>query len=285
MASLRRRAFGELPPGGSVYVPPKATPPISPLTVSNEKYESFTAIMTPITSGIVGGPGEEFPFYTTTRAWKACDVYVTPPAALPTDRFIRIRVYAVIEGVGRALVASGYYARHARSAQEQVWICAARARCARFEITYSCIGFPAAAVPLAMPMTVIASDDASPPPPTVGVCAIDDVHRTIALIVPPAGGAVTMGDFATEIVKAVVTNTTAGALFFQAVDAVSVGAAAGLVPYFSITIPANSTVILGPEQFSGYRFGLDGLVMGGSTTVLTFTAAAVGAVVWNAWIR
>lgn len=280
-----------LPPVAA-YVPPRAPQAAPAVLEVNSKIEIQSMKVAPL-AGVIAGP-REFPLFTMKQTWKALDVYVSPPDNLLTTAWIRVFVYAVLEGVGRVLVATGYYSpAAARGATATVsteanWICAARARCSRFEVTYTPLNFQAAANE--MVFTAIGSDDASEAPPWVGVMPLDEIQSSLATIAPSPGAAVTIGDFRTQVVKAVAENETTGApgaipLWFQGVDAVSVAAAANVIPHFSILVPAGQSVLMTPEQLSGYRFGANGLVLGGSTTPNVFTVAAVGNLRFQAWIR
>lgn len=224
--------------------------------------------------------------FSTRARWRSIDVYVQPPASMPADAFGRVWVYARTPA-GRFLVSTGFFAPMGRAQLGPTWVCSASAECLSFEVDYQPLGV-GAWVNDDVVFSYVASDVPAPrTPPVVGVVPFSVDARNLSSVVPRAGALPVVSDplLDLEIVKVVATNTTAAQIWFQAVDAINVATAGGLVPVWSYGIPANASVALGPEAVSGYRFGRDGCVIGGSTTAGTFTAAPFGRIVFQVWIR
>lgn len=223
----------------------------------------------------------EVSIYSTSQPRRACDVFLSPPPGAPIgdERYFRVRVYAISRQSGRTLVASGYYSN--ADARDPVnprrWVAAARCATAEiFEVTATAIG-QAGATPTNPTVTVVASDCDSPAPDAVGVALmLPGGVLGAATVMPRAGAPPATSDpgFQTQIYAASIVNTTAAVLYWQAIDAVSVGGAAGAVPMICVPVPANGAVQLGPDVFRGLRFGANGLVVGGSSTAGTYTGAA-----------
>lgn len=237
-------------------------------------------------AGAIGSYATDTPVsvYTTQKRWRGADVHVryTGVTGVSLITYVRIWVYA-LTGSSRSLVETGWFLGLGSGTTTRR-VAAARAIADRFEVVAE---ISIAGAPPSLPdvmVTVEGADECLDADPSDLAVSMAQTVVGSPITVPngistPANYA----DFKTRLTGAVVTNTTAGVLYWQAVDAASVAAAAGLAPIVSVAIPPTSTVIVPPEALQGYRFGQNGCVCGGSSTAATFTAAGAGAILQQVW--
>lgn len=182
------RGFIEAPPPGGTYeppVPPRVLPQAAPDI--NEKYELSTqSYIVPVNIG-----PQETVVYTTSRPWKACDVYLVPVigSVTPVTGVLSVFVYALNQG-SRALVASGRFCFAgigteslgvaAPTITTPMWIAAARAVAGAYEVTarWDQINALGAQGNPQIHLTTIASNEAVEPPPDVG----SDLYSAILMV-------------------------------------------------------------------------------------------------------
>lgn len=276
--------MNKLPPFAQVGIKPQGAAPPTSIAAPRPLLEVDLKKI----SGVVPSVGT--PIMTTRDRWRSIDVYVQPPPTMPFWAAGRVKIYARSPG-GRNLVASGFFSPMGRPAGQgggPIRVCSSTAEASLFEIDYNPLGLQTWINDDTV-FSYVASDmPSSGVLPTVGVVPIWPNVLTLGTVVtrfqqPPA--VVSDPTEEVEIVKVVATNTTAAQLFIQAIDAADVASAVGVAPVWSCGIPANSSVVLGPESVSGYRFGVNGCVVSGSSTADTNTPTAGGEVVYQVWIR
>jgi len=151
----------------------------------------------------------------------------------------------------------------------------------RFEVVCELLGFQeATTLPAAtVEVNVVASDECDEPSDLDAVSLFGELIQDRARVVPlQANPSPHPWDFQSELMGAVITNTTAGVLYWMALDAVTVAAAVGQAPVVSVAIPSFQTVMIPPELMRGYRFGFRGCVCGGSTNPNVLALAPNGAI-------
>jgi hypothetical protein len=120
---------------------------------------------------------EERLVYSTSKPWRACDVFVQPTKTFSTGpqsiNHVTVRVYAITAS-GRALVAKGHFGNDPFGAivsnppsPARLTACA-RCQAERFEVTIQTPGTFSTAGRDALVISVAASDEANDPPPLVG---------------------------------------------------------------------------------------------------------------------
>lgn len=220
--------------------------------------------------------------YTTKRRRTGVDVYVTfTNTVVPNPTLIRIWVYA-ITGSSRSLVETGWFFEFTAGATQRV--AAARAIADRFEVVAQiCLIAGATALPDVL-IQAEASDWCLDIDPTDLAISLSLVTQGDPMTMPPFVPAqANFASFLTRLTGAIVTNTTAAVLYWQAVDAADVASANLAQPVVSVAVPAKTTVLVPSELLQGYRFGAFGCVCGGSSTPAFFTAAASGAILQQVW--
>lgn len=157
-------------PDGGIQLPPDVYVPATPPNIRRprpgvglevgEDFEAFSqAYEWPIDN--------ELTLFTTSRRWRACDVYIDQPNTAPSSCFT-VRVYAILPGGQRTLIASGRLATVGIPLGPE-WIVAARAVAARFEVTLTyASGVGGGVSGERVGITVIASDQAVEAPPLLG---------------------------------------------------------------------------------------------------------------------
>lgn len=180
------RGFDAPPPGG-VYVPPATARvlPSAPPELSDRHEVSTQTYVLPQDLG----DGEQL-VYTTSRQWRACDVYVVPVlgSVAAVTGVLSVFVYALNQGT-RALVASGRFSfagigtdslgNPSPTIIEPMWIAAARAVTGAFEVTArwdQVSAFGAQGNPQVY-LTTIAANEALSPPEGVG----SDLYSAICM--------------------------------------------------------------------------------------------------------
>lgn len=219
------------------------------------------------------------PVLQTDGEWEGCDVYVTPPPDMAHGGFVRVLVYAIVEGVGKALVASGFYVWPNLSigslvASTPVRIASARATKAKFQVEYfaGLLSFtPNAQNPIVF--TAVASDELGPPDPMTGVAPIG-VNLATTLNVAQAGvlGVVDAGNHAIPMLFRVVgvraNNRNAAVRSLLLYDAANAAGVAG-IPNVAIQVPPGDV-----RDFvglpNGARFGQLGFV--GSSGLVAYVS-------------
>lgn len=246
---------------------------------------------------VAGGVTPEVSIATTSRRWNAVDVYFEAPAGIETTvAKFRVKIYAIGQ-MGRVLVATGWWdplaqnVTAASSAKLKPWIAGARGVAERWEVTLQSVNIAPVFIntvpPPQVAVTLVASDLTTPVPDWVGVAQSDGgggLPSPVALPVPNTNNA-SQGSFETEIVGLWAHNTNAALRWIHCVDASDVAAAAGVGGIFIQTVQPGQQINIGPEFFRGYRFGVNGLVVGPSTTFPTFTSAPSGEVRYKVWYR
>lgn len=166
--------------GPTSPLPPPVTAPSVGYGEDSEVWsQTFQA---PFPENLQFGLGGAGAVYTTKRAWRACDVYVS----IPTDasegdplgfRCLSVFVQAVAQAGQPALIASGRYMQCAPvpGGDELLpaqWVVAARAVTQRFQVTCGLFTFASQASigdPPPITITVVASNQAVTPPSHIGV--------------------------------------------------------------------------------------------------------------------
>jgi hypothetical protein len=268
-----------------VASPSMATQPVatsSPATTpgpQGDGREAFTVRMQPD----LGVVTPERSVYSTRKRWRAVDVYCVPPT-MPAGTFLRFRVYAIADGVGRVLVASGFLSStpaNVSTVRLRRWVCAARAICDRFEITVQSIGFLSIAGE-EMQVSCVASDEATEVPLYVGAADLfDPANASIATTrILPSAGAASDPSYDTEIVGIFGANDTGAPAFIQIHDDVTTVPTAA--PVIVVAVPDGGSVAVGPDVLAayGYRFGERGCMAAWSTTPKVYTGIAPTASLW-----
>jgi hypothetical protein len=150
-------------------VPPLIAPQEAPRTGVAGDYEAYSV-------QLPWPRSRETTFYTTTRRWRACDVYVELPTQLTAASFVlSVFVYAVSQWGQKTLVASGRINGITTDGNGQSWwepakwIVAARSVAEKYEVTAFVTQQSGAPNLAGTPkLTVVASDEMTEPPPTVG---------------------------------------------------------------------------------------------------------------------
>jgi hypothetical protein len=259
--------------------PPPAPAPEPAVLSQTNAYEAGEFTLTPAIGAYPVATG--FSVYTTKQRWAGADVYVSIQGgvAIVGGVYVRTWVYG-ITGSSRTLVDTGWlYSDGTGKVARRV--ASARAIAERFEVVAE-VNFLGATMPT-VNFAVVASDECLAVGPGDNAISLTGGVVVGSPVSIPAVVSSNLASYATRLTGAVVTNTTAGALFWQAVDAASVAAAAGLAPVVSITVPANATVLVPESILDGYRFGVRGCICGGSTTAATFTTAGAGAILQQVW--
>lgn len=183
----------QLPPASLVYVPPEAPPPAPPEVINQNEgadYEAVTSRVTVSTvKGVTMARSQEIPVYRTRKRRRGVDVYVdASQLAVRSGATVRILVYGISANGGRALVSTGNLEISTNGAggvltatswpQASRLVCSSRAICEAFEITlvyFDTAGAPGARLQQVIPVTVVASDEATDPDPSIGLmCARND---------------------------------------------------------------------------------------------------------------
>lgn len=269
---------------GRPVAPPPPPPPAPPTLQQGSDYEGGQWTFSP-----TAGP---YPIdtptsvYKTKRRWSGIDVYArilgSSGASLP---YLRVWIYA-LTGNDRALVGSGWLIVRDGATSR---IAVARTIATNFEVVAELcsVGVTHPTVSLSF----VASDeclDVDPSDVAVSLTGgyISNAPAILPLLSPAAPNP---AHFLTQLTGAVVTNTTAAVLYWQAVDSATIPVLA-TAPLVSVAIPPKTTVWLGSEQLSGYRFGsagtAGGLICGGSTAAASFsagTAVAAGDILQQVW--
>jgi len=225
---------------------------------------------------------QEQPVWSTTRRWKAIDVYVAPQCVIATFHGeLSIFVYAETAGI-RSLVASGRIdlanqGNFGRPVSLPAWVCGGRSETTNYLVTYS---FTDALQVLLVPqqgafnVTCVASDRADPVPAGIG-----------EFVAPTVGGSFgTLGALASfpgksELVALGGANTVAAARWLHVHDRIAPVVPAGLAGLTPrITFPMGA--VIGDGFYTrDIRFRARGaLMVVCSSTALTTTAAADGAI-------
>jgi hypothetical protein len=232
----------------------------------------------------------------TSGEWDGCDVYVNPSiesvknyGGTPNGIY-RFKVYALVEGVGKTLVASSLVSPGHLYDGNNKNILAVQARGARckYQVTvmYLAIVSPA---PENWPVTfsLVASNDLAEADPFVGVSRSSfEVIATTEQALPEAcevaGGTRDPSEW--EIVKVTATNTNAAErslLFFDLGP--TGGPGANQIPQLSLSFaPGESRTDHGPF---GMRFGHLGLHAGVSSDASKYVAAAAGDIIYQVFLR
>ena len=161
----------QLPP--DVYVPPpsaiKQPKPGVGLEVGDD-FEAFSqAYEWPI--------GNELTIFTSSRRWRACDVYLDQPNVAPASCFT-IRIYAIAPGGQRTLVASGRENSATLVAPPlgPTWIAAARACASRYEVTLTYLSGAGGGVSgERVGVSIVCADQAIDPPKDLGALRLSAV--------------------------------------------------------------------------------------------------------------
>lgn len=227
--------------------------------------DSFELVTKRLEQPPAGPSAGEVEVLQTSRRWRGVDVYVVPGANTGVGAFW-VRIYAVDDFGGRALVASGLGAASlaglpAGGTPIGDWAAAARGIASRWAVTVQTLSSDPLVLGDALQVVAMASDEAVPPPPNVGVrslfCNGSLVGGQLARVIPFG-----IQDFAftPEIVGLQASNDLAAgagtARYFQIHQQVAPAACVGAVPLWSWPILAEGPglVLSGPLQ----RFGLRG---------------------------
>ncbi len=251
-------------------LPPETEAP--PTLGVGETYEAQTIPI--LWSAFAAGTGVAV--YVTKKRWRACDVYLATPNAVPADAIFSVLVYALAQG-GRTLVASG---RMRQSTEDGVgatrltvptWVCAARANAERFEVVVFYESFTAPAATDVLNVTVVATDEAVDPPPWVG-CVRGSLQIAGAAPIIWGGGAAT-GGLAAELVYVQGMNGAAAARWLHVHD-IEGALYPGRAP--ELIFPLGAAIGSGyAGEVKGFRCTNEyrGIVIVASSTMLTTTQA------------
>jgi len=245
----------------------------------------------------------EVPILQTEGEWDGCDVYVIPsiesiknqgaPSLKPNGLY-RFKVYAIVDGLGKSLLATGLVCPgHLQTGQNRP-ILAVQARGARCKYEVD-VAYVAAASGASqnwpVSFSLVASNDLAEASDNAGVSrASYDVMSAVEQALPmglednqatiPANDP--MSEW--EIVKVRATNTNAAERTLMLFDLGPTGGPApAAVPQLEFAIPPGQTL-----EFSGpfgQRFGRLGLHAGVSTTAGAYAAAAAGDILYQVFLR
>lgn len=114
--------------------------------------------------------GGEMLIYTTSKQWRACDVYLAQSATQPNVGVWTMRVYALVAGM-RVLVATGRLGPEASNIApyRPIWIAAARGQASQFEVTLQLLVIGPPITPAKLTVGVACSNEANEPPPSIGL--------------------------------------------------------------------------------------------------------------------
>lgn len=224
--------------------------------------------------------------FSTTRRWRGVDVFIGEPTFVPAaTSLIRAKIYAIIEGMDRVLVATGIYRRNAFEPTPSTWLCGARVACDRFEVELSHNVAPANPGEDYVDIGVIASDELVELPQDLGGVSIQDTPRiSSATLKAPT---ILAGDPGYELVSVHATRIAGiDARWLHVHDQNSDDPIflTGIAPVFSFGFSAiGETVTDVSDALRTYRF-TTGLAVIASSTGAT-TTPAVGDVAHQVWFR
>jgi hypothetical protein len=223
--------------------------------------------------------------FSTTRRWRGIDVFIARPTFTPSaTALLRVKIFAVVEGMDRVLVASGILRHNSFDPTPSTWICGARVACDRFDVEFSCNESPASPGVDAVDIGVIASDELVELPPEIGAVSLTDTPR----ITTDTNKAPTIltGDPGYELVSVHATAIAAARwLHIHDQDSVDPIFLTGIAPVFSFGFSAigESVPDVSRALLRGYRF-TTGLAAIASSTAGT-TTPAVGDVAYQLFFR
>lgn len=171
--------------------PPPAPPAAAPLrgALPADATSESVIFKGQISAPRAAGVGQELLIGSTSRPWRAVDVFVDPSelgagSSSQGETIYRVRVYAVSD-VTRALVATGFFVGGTRG---NLWVASARVVAPRFEVTIQpgqvAVDFPGADQALPFAASIVARDEADDAPPWVGA---EVVSRAPVILGAPSG--------------------------------------------------------------------------------------------------
>lgn len=243
----RRRSLPGMPPPGAYFPPAPSAQDGAPaeLELSNPVVSDVGSTCETASAELKWPNAGEVSVYTTTKQWRACDVFLSQKAAQHFNGVFTVRVYALTAGGLRALIATGRLGRYSQlvvnvAPRMPMWVAAARAQAVRFEITleYQSTG----PTPLGLiTLSLMASNEANEPPEWVGTV------RALANA-GPALSSVQIPDPELVLVQAVPMVGVAAARFLHIHDRGNVAVAA-LTPAFVFPICDAAGAPVGSGSF------------------------------------
>lgn len=221
------------------------------------------------------------PVYTTTKRWKAIDVYLAQPTfALGAGATIRVHVYAVTEGV-RTLVGTGCY-RDVPTVTDDPsqWLVAVRQAADRYdvELSYNDLPTDGARIQLA----VVASDEAQDSPLVLGAMAVGSTTNLISSVNATA----ILAPFDPLELVGLTAAATVAQRYLHVHDRGSTAGVGGTAPRLVFGFPAVGDSIQAEltAAMRAKRFA-NGVCLAVSSTAGVTTLAAAGDVVYQGWVR
>jgi len=264
------------------FVRPDPRTDVRPATARADYEGAWTRVIAPSNGSTT--------VFRTSRRWRGIDVFIAKPTfdSPGAETLARIKIFAVIEGMDRVLVATGIY-RHpvvAANIPPSRWVCGARVACDRFEVELSYNAVPLNPGVDMLDVGVIASDElvsletiAGAPFSSGPELLTFDVRRAPALAA---------GDPGYEIVSVHATRAAAAApRWLHIHDSNDPTGAAILAqnPVFSFGLPAvGDTVFDASELLRTYRFK-SGIVAAISTNGANTVLGAAGDLAWQVFFR
>ncbi len=167
------------PPAASVYIPRTELVASQSPTAEPEFGEGFEAFSQSYAWPI----DTDLTVYTTSKRWRAIDVYVNQISPQPALSAFSVFVYAILPGGMRTLVASGRLGHFSGAPTATpllpLWIASARAVASRYEVVLRYSSASGGGVNgEQIGITVIAADEAVEAPPFLGAIPLSVVHTT-----------------------------------------------------------------------------------------------------------
>lgn len=222
------------------------------------------------------------PVYTTSKRWKAIDVYLAQPTfALGAGAVLRVHVYAVTEGV-RTLVGTGCYRDvPIVPSDPSQWLVAVRQAADRYDVELSYNDLPGSETDRVQ-LAVVASDEAQDSPLVLGAMAVGPTTNLISnvnafAVLAPSDPLELVGLTAAAIVPQ---------RYLHVHDLGSTAAVAGAAPRMVIGFPSvGSSVDVEPSALMRAKRFSNGVCLAISTTPGETTLAGVGDVAFQGWVR
>jgi hypothetical protein len=230
--------------------------------------------------------------YSTAKRWRGIDVFIARPTftSFGNASTFRIKIFAIIEGMDRVLVATGSYRYPLAVTGNQspsTWVAGARVAADRFEVELSHNDLVLVPGEEVIDVGVVATDELVELPPMLGVIpasatAAPELDSDATVMAP----GLTAGDPGWEIMSVHATRCAGAATrWLHLHDTDAILNAIGAAPVFSFGFPSiGNSINEANEALRSYRFAT-GLVVVVSTTGDVSAAAANGDVAWQVFFR
>lgn len=233
--------------------------------------------------------------FATTRRWRGIDVFIAKPTfdAAGANPLLRFKIFAIVEGMDRVLVATGIYKHNAPGGviYNSTWVAGARCAADHFEVEMSCSANPTNPGVDSVDVGVIATDELVDLPPNLGACPIFDLTQNMSTNRGPAFIAPLAGDPPFELVAVHASRAAAAATrWFQLFDLATnnpVTLAAAGAPLLEFGMPnVGDTILRRGDELNAPRF-YTGITAAISSNGAAFSNAGVanGDVAWAYWFR